>query len=114
MGPFGFVRVAGAQPVRHTVHLLVDEVPRALSAAARLLALTRYPVERLTVSAGTFGRAKLTAVVTAPDDAPVCALFAEAMNPIPRKAPPVLAAGGLEPRVPYQWQADGAGDEHVG
>ena len=105
--------------MRHTVHLLVDEVPRALSAAARLLALTRYPVERLTVSAGTSGQAKLTAVVSAPDDAPVFALFAEAVNPRPKKPAPMLAAAGgrnraAEGRVPYQWQADGAGDDRVG
>ena len=100
--------------VRHTLHLYLDDVAPALSAAAELLDSGSIRLESLEFSAGSpLGRARLTAVVEAPDGAPGLERFRRLAFRIDPKAKPA----GLPARpdaVPYHWQADGAGDHRVG
>jgi hypothetical protein len=100
--------------MRHTVHLYLDELAPALSAAAELLDSPSFRLESLQVSrASTLGKARLTAVVEAPAGSPGLEQLrrlgsARAARPSP---------GTASPRpdiVPYHWQADGAGDPRVG
>ncbi|MEO8450867.1 MAG: hypothetical protein ABI647_13805 [Gemmatimonadota bacterium] len=106
--------------MRHTIHLLVDEIPAALRRTAHLLGTTLLRVERLSVaSEAGHGRGRLTIVVEAPPGAPVLELFTDAVGaprtgwaPAPkpstgRSAWPVAAE-------PFHWQADGAGDSRAG
>jgi hypothetical protein len=100
--------------VRHTLHLYLDDVAPALSAAAELLDSRSIRLESLELSAGSpLGRARLTAVVDAPLGSPGLERFRRMVSRTETRVKPA----GLAVRpdaVPYHWQADGAGDHRVG
>jgi len=109
--------------MRHTVHLLVDELPGALERTAALLGAMPFRIEHLTIATGHGGQARLSAVVDAPAGMPVTDLFTRAVAAGPRVGGPVPSAESRLPStpqrvpsasLPYHWQADGAGDDRVG
>ncbi len=95
--------------MRHTVNLLVEELPAALRRTADFLGESPLRLEHLTLTPGRPSR--LTAVF-APNAATAAVdRFAQAVGgrPVSNEATPA----DTRP-APFHWQADGAGDEHVG
>ncbi|MHB1328926.1 MAG: hypothetical protein ACYC2K_12060 [Gemmatimonadales bacterium] len=95
--------------MRHTVNLLVEELPSALRRTADFLGDCPLRLEHLTL---TLGRpARLTAVF-APNAATAAVdRFAQAVGG--RTVASEATPSESRP-APFHWQADGAGDDHVG
>jgi len=95
----------------HTVHLYLDDVGPALSAAAELLDSSSFRLESLEVSpASALGKTRLTAVV----DAPLGAPGLERLRRLGSKRATGSTAGARPDVIPFHWQADGAGDHRAG
>ena len=86
--------------MRHTVDLLVDELPEALRRAADLFRTGELGLERMSL---TPGRPHRVTAVFRSDSAGE--RFARAVG-----GTPMRSRTPHPERVPYQWQADGAGD----
>ncbi len=94
--------------MRHTVNLLVEELPSALRRTADFLGESPLRLEHLTLTPGR--PARLTAVF-APNAATAAVdRFAQAVG---GRAVSGDSTSSDKP-APFHWQADGAGDDHAG